>query len=337
MNVHELLLKAHDFLFPKPTVAVAEIYRMPLSQKRARSCRARTFVEATAEDIVYSALLNRLRKKNSAKYVHAVARAICFSTLDPFLRIKTAHDVTGLLLEYDWENFWANTIPPQSLDHIFRTGKAVCRGYANVFKAFCDEMKIPCETVSGYGWGGCKRKGESNDITEASHAWNIVCAAGEWYPVDCTWDKPNETEWLFPEAEYFALSHFPHNSAQQLLKIPYTFNEFLILPHLFPNITQYVSHFSRMSHSEEQRGQFEIEYRCVNRNRWIDFWVYDENDKRILDFEPSISRGNAGTKRARFAITERGKYTVKIMGHVYYKIYNCGGFTLDVRYPARSV
>ena len=55
-------------------------------------------------------------------------------------------------------------------------GEAVCQGYAETFKLFCDMYKIPCVCITGTGNGG-------------AHMWNAVqMDDGLWYLLDATWD-----------------------------------------------------------------------------------------------------------------------------------------------------
>ena len=55
-------------------------------------------------------------------------------------------------------------------------GNAVCQGYAETFKIFCDLYKIPCVCITGTANGG-------------AHMWNAVqMDDGLWYLLDITWD-----------------------------------------------------------------------------------------------------------------------------------------------------
>ena len=59
---------------------------------------------------------------------------------------------------------------------VYKTKKAVCAGYASLFQAMCDEVKIKCLYISG--------EAKSSGI---GHAWNIVKLDGYWYVMDVTW------------------------------------------------------------------------------------------------------------------------------------------------------
>ena len=82
-------------------------------------------------------------------------------------------------------------------------GKAVCGGYSTAYKAVMDKLGIPCITVNGYSK---QRYSGDNPDDNVYHMWNYVWLAdpdesaaqtlsysdgtdGEWYSVDCTWNK----------------------------------------------------------------------------------------------------------------------------------------------------
>lgn len=124
-------------------------------------------------------------------------------------KVKVIHDYIVLNCAYDYENYRKDTIPSESftprgvlVNHI-----AVCEGYAAAFKAFMDELDIPCkvmvgtageqeemENIEGAGKAdkadnSAGQKGNDEEDTE-NHAWNIVCLDNCWYHVDVTFDDP---------------------------------------------------------------------------------------------------------------------------------------------------
>ena len=56
--------------------------------------------------------------------------------------------------------------------------KAVCEGYAKMFKVLCMKCNIPCLIITG----DAATKGEKE-----SHMWNYVLLDDQWYLVDSTW------------------------------------------------------------------------------------------------------------------------------------------------------
>lgn len=76
-----------------------------------------------------------------------------------------------------------NTSYDSSLDYMYDAydtlleHRAICSGYAEVFKTFMDMMGVECITITGVA-------GNEN------HMWNIIKLDNEWYHVDVTWDDP---------------------------------------------------------------------------------------------------------------------------------------------------
>lgn len=61
--------------------------------------------------------------------------------------------------------------------------QAVCQGYAETFKMFCDYYDIPCVSLTGTAAGG-------------AHMWNAMqMEDGEWYILDITWDDPESVNY----------------------------------------------------------------------------------------------------------------------------------------------
>lgn len=97
-------------------------------------------------------------------------------------KVKAIHDYIILNCAYDYENYLNGTLPDESYSPkgVLLNQTAVCEGYAKAFKAFMDELKIPCKVVIGIGYGG-----DTED-----HAWNIVQIDNKWFHIDLTWDDP---------------------------------------------------------------------------------------------------------------------------------------------------
>lgn len=100
--------------------------------------------------------------------------------------ITAAHDYITKNTSYRLENKFSQDDTNQ---YLIRTAygslvnhKAVCEGYARLFKAFMDEKGIPCVLVQG----AYKPTPESYEL----HMWTYVELDGEWYAVDPTMDDP---------------------------------------------------------------------------------------------------------------------------------------------------
>jgi transglutaminase/protease-like cytokinesis protein 3 len=114
-------------------------------------------------------------------------------------------------------------------------GRAVCHGYALLFKATCDELGIKSSYISGLGKGGFKDIGRAFLLSR--HAWNMVEIDGKRYLLDVTWAagkyrqfrKVFEFLFLTPP-ELFIRNHFPDNVEYSLLEITFSKNYFIKAP-----------------------------------------------------------------------------------------------------------
>ena len=100
--------------------------------------------------------------------------------------VTAAHDYITKNTSYRLENKFA---PDDKNQYLIRTAygslvnqKAVCEGYARLFKAFMDKKGIRCVLVQG----AYKPTPESYEL----HMWTYVELDGEWYAVDPTMDDP---------------------------------------------------------------------------------------------------------------------------------------------------
>lgn len=134
--------------------------------------------------------------------IDCIIEDIITPEMSDYDKVKAVHDYIVLNCEYDYENYVNDTIPQDSYSPrgALINKKAVCEGYAAAFKAFMDELSIPCKFVSG--------KASSNgDFTgRVNHAWNRVEVGGVWYQIDVTWDDPVPDQKGKVRYKYFLLS-----------------------------------------------------------------------------------------------------------------------------------
>ena len=139
-------------------------------------------------------------------------------------------------IEYDTKTFFSsNPNPKTGNENTLKYKKAVCQGYSELFKSFCDHSNIPCFIVSGYskGYGYSSQKA----ITTSDHAWNAVYINNKWYLIDATWgagyvdDKQKyvqefNTDYFITKPEDFVLKHLPADPMWQLLSCPISISDY---------------------------------------------------------------------------------------------------------------
>ena len=145
--------------------------------------------------------------------------------------VTYSHEMDG---ESDWKK-------------ILKSGKAVCMGFANLFKHFANECGLECEVISGYARG--VGFNINNEQMSSNHAWVKVKVDNEWKLCDPTWDegadingkhvKKYNTDWLFVKPEHMIYSHYLDDSGEQFLSIPKTWEQFSKLPYLKAGFFKY--------------------------------------------------------------------------------------------------
>lgn len=186
--------------------------------------------------------LKRMQKNNPKEYIASVCKSIESWAKDDFDKIKLAHDVVALVLTYDVESYFSGKLPAQDYESVLVSGVAVCSGYSDVFKEFCDSLRVPCVVVRGFAKG--VGYDPSSTKISANHDWNLVQVNGGWYFVDCTWDsgyvqgrknvKEYTTDYLFLEPERAIYSHYPEKEEYQLLDKKFTDDVILFVPNFIP-------------------------------------------------------------------------------------------------------
>lgn len=170
--------------------------------------------------------------------IPAVAEYIAQQESDPFLRVKALHDYVADRIAYDAESYFAGRYPPQDAETVFQSRKAVCAGYAKLLEALGQAIGEEIVYVVG------QARTSTSDLSGEGHAWNAARIQEEWYLIDATWDsgvvdrsgftKQYQSDYLLPPPQLMAVSHFPDDSAWQLLSQPLTLGEFLRQPMMRP-------------------------------------------------------------------------------------------------------
>lgn len=121
--------------------------------------------------------------------------------------------------------------------------KAVCSGYASLFKALCDFSGLDAEIITGYARFSYEDLGKER--IEVNHAWNAVKIDGEWELVDATWGsgytdervkhftKSYSDNFFLTDPKQFVLNHFPREKKWQLLDRPVSKRRFSTYPYIW--------------------------------------------------------------------------------------------------------
>lgn len=134
-------------------------------------------------------------------------------------------------IAYDVESYSKGSYAQSDGSTTLKNGKAVCQGYAELFKQLCDHAKIECVVITGFAKGYSY---QGKPLDEPNHTWNAVKLGKEWKLIDVTWgsgyvETENDTlvfqrsinlGYLFSKPEGFIIEHLPVETKWQLLRPP---------------------------------------------------------------------------------------------------------------------
>ena len=127
----------------------------------------------------------------------------------------------------------------EDVARVLKSRRAVCHGYALLFKNMCELASVRCHFVAGWS----KRLGGRNgiEIPGTGHAWNAVWIDDKWHLIDATWGagtigrkkgkklaftKKFSDHWFLTAPRNFANTHAPYNPAWQLMDCPIPWETF---------------------------------------------------------------------------------------------------------------
>ena len=95
-------------------------------------------------------------------------------------KIKYLHDYIVKHTDYTLD-----TEENQNIISVLLEGKSVCSGYTKTLQFLLGQAGVE----AAYVWGKARGSGGGSEL----HSWNLVCADGDWYYVDVTFDDPTVT------------------------------------------------------------------------------------------------------------------------------------------------
>ena len=187
------------------------------------------------------------------------APSIEATTLELTQKSNTATEKAHALYQWIAENIAYDTetyrngsrfVPFQDpAENAFQTRKALCEGYAKLFKRMCNYAGIKCTVINGWAKGYNYTPGETFPLLP-THSWNAVFIDGSWKLIDCTWAagslntqgdfiKSYDEYWFFTPYNQFIFTHLPEQPSWQLLTRPVMKKEFETYPKLTADFFRY--------------------------------------------------------------------------------------------------
>ena len=146
-------------------------------------------------------------------------------------------------IAYDCKAYHNPNKRTDDYEEVLKKRKAVCAGYASLFKVLCDYSGLDCEIVKGYVRNSYR--GIGDERIEDNHAWNAVRLNDKWYLVDVTWGsgytdervkrftKAHSDNYFLTDPKLFILSHYPASKKWQLLDRTVSKKKFTSFPYVW--------------------------------------------------------------------------------------------------------
>ncbi len=162
-------------------------------------------------------------------------------------------------IAYDYEAFLQGSYSALKPEDVLARRRAVCGGYANLFKEMAETAGLQAVVVGGfskgYGYDAQYLFADRN-----RHAWNAILINGDWQLLDVTWGagyiddgkfKASFNDFYFhTPPEQLIQTHYPERARWQLLNKPRTRTNFSEMPLTRPAFFKY--DMRMLSHTERE-------------------------------------------------------------------------------------
>jgi Transglutaminase-like domain len=216
------------------------------------------------------------------------------------------------------------------IDRVVRKKKAVCQGYAMLFKRMCDIAGLKAEIIPGYTRSEYYQVGTSGAL---DHAWNSILIDSNYYLLDATWaaggcakDEDgkllyfvknfSEYYWLTPSSD-FVRNHFPENPIWTLIP-GYTKEKFAANPYYEPGKLEYLKlqtpNLGIINAKKGDTIRFKFDYMVDFKELQINSNIFRNPDIWVTE---KISRRKTVRKLDTFAVKQQQYIPFRHEGHFY--------------------
>lgn len=177
--------------------------------------------------------------KDPVNHLQRLVDFLMTGAADDYVKAKRIHDWIALHVVYDVAASEAGKYPSQDPATVVSTKRAVCEGYAVLFRTMATMAGLETYTVDGFSKGGAQYL---EDGQLSTHAWNAVRVGQRWYLLDVTRDagvtsggafkRRYSTRYLFLAPTAFVHFNLPLDRGFQMLDRPLSPAQFQSLPYL---------------------------------------------------------------------------------------------------------
>jgi hypothetical protein len=196
-----------------------------------------------------------LYARSAPKNLQSIDELVTFFSNKPSTHLEKARMIYVWLTEnisYDARAYNLKNPGDNSPFNVFKTKKAVCAGFANLYTELGEKMGLEIKTVLGLAKGYEFESDVFDNLEESvNHAWNVIKIEGEWRVFDATWGegfgtsnkkgklvstKEFNNTWFSVNPKSAIFSHLPVDNKHQFVVPQVSFEIFLALPFLTTDI-----------------------------------------------------------------------------------------------------
>ncbi len=182
-----------------------------------------------------------------------ITEHIGYNKMPPVSKRKQKKPITYQLPEAE-DTLALQPLTERMATKLLQHRKAVCEGYARLFKSLCDHAGIRSEIITGYANSNASI---GSTRFRSNHSWNAVYIGNSWYLFDVTWAsgviiyptgeflKYYDDYYFMTAPEKFIKHHYPDDLRWAWLNEPPVINEFKYAPFRQRSFVKYpIIHYS---------------------------------------------------------------------------------------------
>jgi hypothetical protein len=176
-------------------------------------------------------------------------------------------------------------VPAMSRAALLRR-KAICAGYAALFKELAEAAGIETVVIDGYARSSYTVP--NSPVPTINHSWNAVKINGKWQLLDVTWGRNHADSaqpyyfYFLTPADQFVYTHFPKDTKWQLLNQTRTRDWFNRLPQHHAAFFYYgFEHLSVLKPPVTAEGKFSFSFSNKKNMSFSAYWQPDGDTARF--------------------------------------------------------
>ncbi len=185
---------------------------------------------------------------SNSNSIESLAKYFSAKASNDYEKARLIYSWIAKNINYDDDGYNTGNYNDCTANTVFKTKRAVCEGYSNLYASIAEKCGLEVKVISGYAKGYSYKIGQK--FLKTNHAWNSVKIDGDWKLLDVTWGegygknvdgklksvKKYTDYWFCTDPHEFIFKHLPQKPADQLIDQPISKLEYELLPEVDEDI-----------------------------------------------------------------------------------------------------